>query len=193
MLDMSELFDVVGMPEHVPDPDNDIVHRLRFDDSLEVPINLTDDEVWLNYANDDLYALDVKVREFLRKTRYRREKKDGMRVTASLVFRWIYGRKPTPSDAKAFKLLHILLKYYCTSFTGKTTFAGKRVSRAYRFSKYSGQKKRPYSLRLRLEEAKPGDAVWRANPGVDEDKRTYRRCNDRAVSKPSDGRSGDGQ
>ena len=49
-------------------------------------------------------------------------------------------------------MIHELLKYYCTSYTGKTTYNGKTVPRVYEFSRYSGIKKRPYSLRLRMEE-----------------------------------------
>lgn len=172
MLDTSELLSVVGGSK--ADPDEGIVDRLRFDDSLDVPVELTDLELWSNYINQDLYDMDVKVREFLKKTRYSREKHNGYRTTASVVFAWIFGRRAEPSDGAACRMLHELLKYYCTSYTGATTFKGKKVARVYEFSKYATSSKRPYSLRLRLEESDGGNP-WRRTPGAGESKRRVGR------------------
>lgn len=154
MLDSTELFEAVGGSQD--DPDGNVIDRLRFDDALEIPIELTDLDLWKNYVNDDLYVLDKKVREFFSKTRYRREKNGGYNTTVSMVFMWMFGRKPTSHDSHVCHILHVLMRYYCTSFTGKTTFQGKPVNRVYKFSKYATVKKRPYSLRLRLEEANDG-------------------------------------
>lgn len=171
MLDTSELFEAVGGTA----PDENIVDRLRFDDALNVPVELTDIELWSNYINEDLYQLDKKVREFLKKTRYRREKGGGYKTTASIVFAWIYGRQPEAGDGAACRMLHELLKYYCTSYIGPTTFMGKKVSRVYEFSRYSFTKKRPYSLKLRLEESDNGKNVWRRSPVDDSKKRRHGR------------------
>jgi hypothetical protein len=168
MLDTSKLFEVVGGEA---EEQESIIDRLRFDDSLNVPIELTDADLWTNYINEDLYEMDKKVREFLKSTRYTRQKKGGYRTTASLVFAWIYGRKPEPSDSAACRMLNELLKYYCTNYTGATTYMGKKVPRVYEFSKYAFSKKRPYSLKLRLEECDDGKNPWRRAPGYNKEKR----------------------
>lgn len=174
MLDASALFDAVGgnLQEQ---PEKNIVDRLRFDDSLNVPIELTDADLWTNYVNEDLYHMDKKVREFLKEINYRKIYKGGYRTTASLVFAWIYGRQPLPEDGAACRMLHELLKYYCTSYTGKTTYKGKTVTRVYEFSKYACEKRRPYSLKLRLEESDVGQNPFRKSPIDDSKKRRHGR------------------
>lgn len=158
----------------------DEIDSLR-EEALDVPIGLTDLDMWANYINDDLYELDVKVREFLKRTRYKRQAKDGYRTTVPVVFAWIFGRKPEAGDGSLCRILHTLMKYYCTSYTGRTTYQGKPVSRVYRFSKYATNSKRPYSLRLRLEEAdgEVGDALFNDGPGANADKRAHGRRADR--------------
>lgn len=146
---------------------------------VEVPVELTDLELWANYMDEDLYELDKKVREFLRKTRYKRESKGGYRTTAQAVFAWIYGRQPEPADGSRCRTIHTLLGYYCTSVTGATTFHGKPVSRVYRFSRFSGNSKRPYSLKLRMEESDGKGNVFRNGPGSDIGKRIHGRPADR--------------
>lgn len=173
-LDFDELFDVVGGNDQVPD--EGIIERFRFDDALEVPKQLTDVELWGNYVNNDLYEMDKRVRGFLSDMRWNRRSKGGMKTTASLVFTHIFGRKPTPSDGHLFRWLHLLLKYYCTSYTGQTTFMGRKVNRVYKFSRFAATNKRPYSLRLRIEEMEEGanyaaGAIWHKGPGQDRDKR----------------------
>ena len=174
MLDTSALFDAVGGDKY-DQPDENVIDRLRFDDSLNVPIELTDLDLWANYINEDLYELDKKMREFLKRIRYIKAKKGGYRTTASIVFAWIYGRQPTPSDGWACRTVHELLKYYCTSYTGATTFQGKKVQRVYEFSKYAGITKRPYSLKLRLEESEDGKNVWKRNGDTSKKRRHGRR------------------
>lgn len=187
MLDTGELFDAIG-GNRQKQPDEDIITRLRFDDSLEVPIELTDLEMWSNYINDDLYVMDSKVREFLKRTRYKREKDGGYKTTASVIFAWIYGRKPTSSDGAACRMLHELLRYYCTSYSGPTTFNGKKVAIVYRFSRYATTNRRPYSLRLRLEEAKDGQNPWRRSAGDHDKKVVGRRRKDRVDGEDADER-----
>lgn len=151
MLDLSaidELFDVD--PEQ---PDGDMIERLRFDDALEIPFELTDADIWANYTNENLYVMDKRLREFFKAQRYRMENKGGLRTAVPLVFAHIFGRKAEPSDSQACRLLHRLMEYYSTSWTGESTIGGKRFPRVYKFSRYATQHKRPYSIRLRLEEA----------------------------------------
>lgn len=177
LLDASELFDAIGGEM----PDEGIVERLRGTSSMEIPIELTDVELWANYTNDDLYEMDKKVREFLKKTRYKREAGNGYRTSCSMVFAWIYGRMPEPEDGAACRLLHVLLKYYCTSYTGKTTIQGKPVNRVYNFSKYATNSRRPYSLRLRLEEAgEKSGTVFKYGSGKKANRRSDGRHADRA-------------
>lgn len=180
MLDLSALTDAISNEAQRRDDDvDDVITRIRDDDALDVPIELTDLDLWSNYMNDDLYEMDVKVREFLKRTRYKREAKGGYKTTSSVVFAWIYGRQPEPRDGSVCRLLNELLKYYCTSYTGRTTFQGKAVNRVYKFSKFSGNTKRPYSLRLRIEEANGSGNVFKSGPGSKVDKRTHGRRSDR--------------
>lgn len=172
MLDTSKLFDAIG-GEH--DERENVIDRLRFDDALNIPIELTDADLWANYINEDLYEMDKKIREFLKKTRYTRKKKGCYRTTASLVFSWIYGRQPVPEDSPVCRMINEILKYYCTSYTGATTYMGKKVPRVYEFSKYSFSNKRPYSIKLRLEEIQDGRNPWRKSPGSDKEKRRHGR------------------
>lgn len=192
MLDTSELLAAVDPNHDKQSQKDDIIDRLRMDDSLDIPIQLTDVDVWKNYTNDDLYAMDKKIREFLKKIRYTKEKKGIYKTTASFVFTWIYGRKPTPSDSGACRLINRLLEYYCTGYTGKTTFQGKVVGRVYKFSRYGARGKRAYSLRLRLEEAGENSAsIWKANPGAGKDKRLVNGRLDSELGKNANERSGD--
>lgn len=186
MLDTSRLFDAVGgdrgywNTEH----EEDIIERFRSDDRIDVPIELTDMDLWTNYINEDLYVMDKKLREFLKKTRWKRKTKGGYRTTVSLVFSWIYGRKPEPADSPACRMLHELMRYYCTSYIDNTTYMGKKVSRVYEFSKYAFSKKRPYSLKLRLEEIEDGKDPFRASGAGTPDKRRHGRRKHSEDGKP---------
>lgn len=173
MIDASELFELVGGEEL--EPDQTILERFREDDYLQVPIEMTDLELWSNYVNEDLYIMDKKFREFFKKIRWKQQKRGGYKTTASAMFTWLYGRKAGPRDGYVCKMIHMLLKYYCTSFTGTTTFGGNKVNRVYKFSKYATKRKRPYSLKLRLEESGDIKNVWRRSPIDDESKRSHRR------------------
>lgn len=175
-LDCSQLFDT---PESA---DEDLIKQLREAEDMEIPVELTDLDLWSNYTNEELYLLDKKVREFFKKTRYKRKSKNGYRTTAQVVFTWIFGRKPAPADGAICRTIHTLLKYYCTSYTGKTTFNGKPVNRVYNFTKYATNNRRPYSLRLRIEESGEHNAVFRESPDASKDKRAHGRRTDRETS-----------
>lgn len=156
-------------------PDSSIIERLRFDDALEIPYQLTDVDLWLNYCNDDLYHLDKAVRNLINKSRYTRLTKGQMKTAVPLVFMQIFGRKTKPSDSRVCMMLHRLLRYYCTKYTGTSKIDGVRFSNVYYFSKYAMRSKRPMSLRLRLEESEDaGPSNFREyRPG--EDKRAKPR------------------
>ena len=177
LLDLSGLTEAISTEDQRRDPEMEsVIDRLRNDDAFDVPIELTDLDLWGNYMNENLYEMDIKVREFLKKTRYKRQSKGGYRTTVPAVFSWIYGRQPLPEDGSVCRLLHTLLKYYCSSYTGRSTYQGKPVNRVYRFTKYATNSKRPYSLRLRLEESDgKSSAVFRRGPNSDADKRSHRR------------------
>ena len=88
--------DLEGFNEYAhvnPSPDQDIVDRLRFDDSLEVPWQLTDVDLWNNYCDDRIYELDKRIRAYLKGTRYTREKKGKFKTAAPLVFLHLFGRR----------------------------------------------------------------------------------------------------
>lgn len=170
------------------DPDETIIERLRFDDAMDIPWQLTDVDLWSNYCDDDLYFLDKKVREFLKSTRWTRETKGRQKTAVPLIFAWIFGRKPSSKDSQVCVTLHALLKYYCSKYTGTTQIKGQRFTRVYYFNKYAARHKRPYSLRLRLEE-KNDEASFRPY-GTHQDKRAYSRFRDSGDGKHDDGGSG---
>lgn len=157
------------------EPDLSIVERLRFDDALDIPHQLTDVDLWLNYCNDDLYYLDKEVRSLIKKSRWTRETKGKMKTAVPLVFMQIFGRKARPQDQMVCRMLHRLLVYYCTSYTGTSKIAGVRFNRVYHFSKYACRSKRPLSLRLRLEEAPDHGARPFSEYNAHEDKRAEPR------------------
>lgn len=150
MLDITALDGALNVRQQDRD---DIVNRLRFDDALEIPIELTDEDMWSNYVNDDLYAMDKALRAYLKKMRYVQERNKGFRTAVPLVFTYLFGRKATPKDSAACRMLHTLMRYYCTSYTGKSTIGGQEFKVVYKFNRYAAKNKRPYSLRLRIEEA----------------------------------------
>lgn len=163
------------MTKLAPEYDESIVERLRFDDALDVPHQLTDVDVWLNYCNDDLYNLDKAVRIVINKTRWSRKTKGYMKTAVPLMFMQIFGRRAEDRDSHVCKMMHRILEYYCTSFTGTTKIAGQRFNRVYYFSKYACRSKRPMSLRLRLEESNGSDNSFREyNAGEDKRKQSRR-------------------
>lgn len=173
-----------------PEPDKNIIERLRFDDALEIPHQLTDVDVWLNYCNDDLYYLDKALREWLKKTRWTREKKGKMKTAVPLVFMQIFGRKAGPGDSQVSAMLHRLLRYYCTSYTGASKISGVRFSHVYHFSKYACNSKRAMSLRLRMEESNnAGESNFREY-GAGADKRAQSRRGTTPHGPLADERSG---
>lgn len=171
------------------DPDESIIDRLRYDDALEIPHQLTDIDVWLNYCNDDLYYLDKAVRSFIKKSRWTRVTKGKMKTAVPLVFMQIFGRKTEPKDSQVCVMLHRLLRYYCTSYTGVSKIQGIRFSKVYHFSKYACIQKRPMSLRLRLEESDDGTGVFREY-AVGQDKRAQPRRGTTPNGPLADGGSG---
>lgn len=150
MLDLSELDEALKIK---PSDKENIIDRLRFDDALSVPIELTDEDMWSNYVNEDLYIMDKAVRKYFKKMRYVQERNKGFKTAVPLVFAYIFGRKATPKDSYACKLLHNLLNYYCTSYTGQSSIGGVKYSRVYKFNRFTTKNKRPMSLKLRIEEA----------------------------------------
>jgi hypothetical protein len=156
------------------DPDHSIIERLRFDDALEIPHQLTDVDLWLNYCNDDLYHLDKAVRDVIRKTRWARYTTGSAKTAVPLVFMQIFGRKSAPQDSRVCMMLHRLLKYYCSSFTGTSKISGQRFNHVYHFSKYAMTSKRAMSLRLRLEEAN-GKPIQFGSHNAGKDKRAEPR------------------
>lgn len=174
-------FEGLDFSQLLPDEhegDEDFINEIKGDG---VPMLMVEPEAWVNYTDDNLYFMDKKVREFLKKARYKREHmKGGFRTTPQLVFAWIFGRKAETGDNKKWKYLRTLLEYYCTEWIGPTTFQGKKVSRVYKFPKRT--LRRPYSLRLRMEENVDDKDIWRRNPYAGEDKRSKPGRGNRAHS-----------
>lgn len=171
-LDISGLDDALRIDR---EPDGGIIERLRFDDALDVPIELTDEEMWSNYINDDLYEMDKALRRYFHKMRYVQERNKGFRTAVPLVFAYLFGRPPKPSDSYVCRMLHTLMKYYCTSYTGRSTIGGRRYERTYKFSRFCTKNRRPYSLRLRIEEANErGNGKPFVPYGTGKDKRVHR-------------------
>lgn len=156
MLDISSLADCLedGL-EKDPTP---ITQRLRFDDALEIPPEITDAEIWANFVNDDLYYIEKQLREYFRRNITNKTKKKEFKTATPLVFMWMFGRPATPQDSGVCKILNKLLRYYCTRFTGQSHLGGRKFTHVYCFSPYATINKRPYSIKLRLE-LKNGDST----------------------------------
>ena len=210
-LDIDALFEIADSGCYVDNVAHKggIVERLRYEDAIDFPIELTDHDNWERFVNKDLYDMEIKVREFLEGIEWRKLKKGKpFRCDARLVFEWIFGRKPTQSDQMAFRYIHRLLAYYCSEYTEKTTFMGRVVPHVYYFNATASRVKyrhtrmcrRPYSLKLRLEWAKErADAkgeevdlskVFRADSTRDKHKLTPRLKN-RANGADADEGSGE--
>lgn len=144
------------------EPDSTIIERLRFDSELEIPHQLTDLDMWLNYCNDDLYHMDKAIRGYINKSRWTRLTKGQMKTAVPLVFLNLFGRKPDAHDSQVCSMMHRILLYYCTKHTGTSKIAGQRFKKVYYFSKYAMRSKRPMSLRLRLEESDGSVNSYRA-------------------------------
>lgn len=140
----------------------DIAKLTLKDDFL--PLGLTEVEAWENYTNDKLYELDKMIRQWLKKTWYHRQKDGKMRTAVPILFTYLFGRPPEQKDSQTCAMMHKLLKYYCTRYTGKSTIKYQEFSRVYWFSKYSCKDRRPYSIRLRLEELDEGKDPFRVGP-----------------------------
>lgn len=117
-----------------------------------IPPFWTSLECWDNYMDKRLYELDKAVREYIKHMQHYSRTRKGFRTSADLVFAAIFHRPCEPRDGFVMGYIHKLLNYYCTSCTGQTTVHGKKVPRAYKFSTYGGQNKRPLSIKLRMEE-----------------------------------------
>lgn len=170
-LDLDAFNDLFEIPD---DDEPNIIERLRFDDSLDIPHQLTDVDLWLNYCNDDLYHLDKAVRKLIARSRWTRLTRGRMKTAVPLVFMQIFGRKAGPQDSKVCRMLHRLMEYYCTSYTGTSKIDRVRFDRVYYFSKYACRSKRPMSLRLRLEESDGAASSFREYK-LGEDKRSKSR------------------
>lgn len=132
-----------------------VVKRLKMDSEeggFDLPYQMTDVDMWVNYCNQDLYELDKEVRRYIKRIRYTRMKKGKFKTAVPFVFSWIFHRAPLPDDGQVCRILHRLLDYYATRTTGMSAIGGRKMTHVYHFSKYAGDHKRPYSLRLRLEE-----------------------------------------
>lgn len=188
------MLDLEGFNEYAKidtEPDQDIVDRLRFDDALDVPWQLTDVDLWNNYCDDRIYELDKRIRAFLKGTRYTRETKGKFKTATPLVFLHLFGRRAEASDSQVCVDIHKILNYYCTSWAGPTAIKGQRYTKVYYFSKYSVLRKRPYSLRLRLEE-RNDEHAYRPY-AYNKDKHKPRRLRDQQDGAHADGPGGEDQ
>ena len=131
---------------------------------FEMPAGLTDAELWENYCDEELYLLEKKLREYFKSMASHAEHRGGYRTSCSLVFTWIFGKPPTPQDGAICRKLNRLLNFYAAKVTGETTINGKVVPKCYHISKYGTFKRRPLSVKLRMEvnEEKNGQSANRS-------------------------------
>lgn len=124
---------------------------------FEMPVGLTDAELWENYCDEELYLLEKKLREYFKAQQSRAKNKNGYRTSAPLVFMWMFGRQPTQKDRGITTKLNRLLNFYAAKVTGKTTINGKNVEKTYHISKYGTFKRRALSVKLRIEDCEAND------------------------------------
>lgn len=156
-LDFSAFDDEMYATEH----DEELFAELREASEKQLPWQIADLDLWKNYTNQRLYELDKALRKYLKTTTYQRRKyaksKKQWSTTCPMVFECLFGRKPTSKDSQACVDLNRLLDYYCCRKTGQNFVAGKRVPRVYYFKPYAKpEKKKPFSLRLAIEERPNG-------------------------------------
>lgn len=166
---------------------NVVAEMLEAAEGNEFPVQLTDSDIWNNYCDEELYLLDKKVREYIKKMVIYKKHNKGFRTSVPMVFAWIFGRPCTPSDGRICRKLHRLLEYYAQHVTGVTTINGKKVEKAYKFSTYGGSSKRPLSIKLRME-------LNEQETGAPVNKFTFTKFNQRAPErKPRTDGPDDGQ
>jgi hypothetical protein len=144
--------------------EDDILIELRSKEGFELPPDITDADLWANYTDERLYLLDKKVREYFFATKYKRQYQEKeFRTSVPLVFACIFGRKPEAKDSQYCVLMHKLLTYYAKRKTGQNNINGKKFTNVYYIGPYQLLHRRPYSLRLRLEEmddSKQNRTIW---------------------------------
>lgn len=130
---------------------------------LELPANsdvlekvLGTPERWANYCDDDLYMLEKLLRKWFaacrESSRWMKTYKN-RRYTMGMVVERIFGRKWDSSiDCRYSKKLKLLLQYYSTSVKPSGVIAGKKTNHPVYVIGTKRIDKRPYSLRLRIEE-----------------------------------------
>jgi hypothetical protein len=113
-------------------------------------LNQIDIDSFSNYTNDLLYELDKGVRRYFHQTQSIRATKQ-LRTAVPIVYIFLFNRKPNANDSQLCKTLHKLLKYYACKVTGRNKIGDIQYTHIYIFSKRWVCKRKPYSLKLRLE------------------------------------------
>lgn len=116
-----------------------------------LPPQMSDFTVWDNYIDEELYVLEKKLREYFESMRQYAKKNQGYQTTAPMVFNIIFGRPPQPEDRGICVKLNRLLNYYSYKITGKQKVGGKWADKVYWIRKYGTEKRRPMSIKLRME------------------------------------------
>lgn len=131
-------------------------------------------ERWANYSDDDLYMLEKLLRKWFavckESSRWMKTYKN-RKYTMGMVVEHIFGRKwDNAIDGRYSKKLKLLLQYYSTSVKSCGTIAGKKTRHTVYVIGSKRIDKRPYSLRLRIEElAKEGILPDRYNMVIRKD------------------------
>lgn len=117
---------------------------------------------WENYSDDELYEMEVLLRQFLetKKNGWGTHSQAARKFTTNMMHQILYG---TPSPGRAcgtVRKLNRLMNHYATRVWKKhgTTVRGERVNGKIYMLSARRLEKPPYSLRLRLE--------WMAEQGI---------------------------
>ena len=128
-------------------------------DASPIPSNLalyiSDPEAWKQYADKDLYCLEVLLREWIKEMSTVKSWKNNARnrrYTMKMIWPLLFGREyDSKRDAKYVNKLSKLLAYYSTRVQKQATINGKSYQKTVYALSPKRLEKLPYSLKLRFE------------------------------------------
>lgn len=123
---------------------------------------LTTPERWENFSNPLVYETDKRIREWIKSMRkhWKNGGKGSDRRYSRKDLVGILGLQNCIKNAHDDKIVSRIFAYYSTKIQETTSIRGKKVKKAYTISP-ARLKKKPYSLKLRLEEL-DGEGCWRS-------------------------------
>ena len=124
----------------------------KFPLTIEPYMLMTTDDQWKNYADENIYDFEKRLRDFLKYMSERKQYRyvNTRRFTYAMIYERLYGMQPKRLNSYAANSHRAILAYYSSRIIKDTNIGGKRKRVVYVLA-YSRLKKRPWGLKLRLE------------------------------------------